>query len=310
MAHRPAVTVGHLLVVVLVREHPLRGALEDGELLDVVGDRRRDLEPARAGADEREALAADVDVVGPAARSGTTGPAKSSMPGMSGRWGWFSAPTALITANASSWSTDPSFAFTSTVQRPVRVVERGARDLGVEPAVRLDAVLVHHSPEVLRELGLLREVLGPVVGRLERVAVEVAADVDPRAGVAVVPPRAAGTAALLHDRERDARLRQPDPGEQPGLAAPDHDDVRIGLHVVGDLVAPGDRARVRAVEMEVLEEHLRDVDGDVGAGDELHHLDEELERRRWRELAPAVAIRARSPARARRRTSAFISSGM
>ena len=85
---------------------------------------------------------------------------------------------------------------------------------------------------------MLREVLGPVIGRFERVAVEVAADVDPSARVAVLPPGAAGTGVLLDDRERQARLRQADAGEQSGFAAPDDDDVRIVADVVGDLVAP------------------------------------------------------------------------
>ena len=64
-----------------------------------------------------------------------------------------------------------------------------------------------------------------MVGGLERVAVEVAADVDPRTRVAVLPPRAAGAAVLLDDGEGQPGLREADAGEQPRLAAPDDDHV-------------------------------------------------------------------------------------
>ena len=83
-----------------------------------------------------------------------------------------------------------------------RVVEGHGVDARVQPAVLLEVVRVHDPLEVGAQLGVLREVLGPVVGGLERVAVEVAADVDARTRVAVLPPRAAGTAVLLDDRER------------------------------------------------------------------------------------------------------------
>ena len=60
--------------------------------------------------------------------------------------------------------------------------------------------------EVGLQLGLLREELGPVVGRLEAVAVEVVADVDVRARIGVLPPRASHTCVLLDDGERYAEL--------------------------------------------------------------------------------------------------------
>ena len=66
--HRPPVTGRHLRVVQRVRQHPLGGPLEDRELLDLVGDGRRDLEAGGAGADEREPLAREVEPVGPACR--------------------------------------------------------------------------------------------------------------------------------------------------------------------------------------------------------------------------------------------------
>ena len=162
-------------------------------------------------------------------------------------------------------------------------------DARVPPAVRLEVVRVEDTPEVRPQLGMLGEVLGPVVGGFERVAVEVAADVDARARVAVLPPRAAGTAVLLDDRERQLRLGEPERGQQPRFAAADDDDVRVGAHVVGDLVGPRDRARVGTVEVQVLEEHRDDVVVERRAREERHHLADELVGRRRREHAPAVA---------------------
>ncbi len=42
MLHRPAHPVADLIVIHRVGEHPLRGALKDGEVLDIVGDGRGD----------------------------------------------------------------------------------------------------------------------------------------------------------------------------------------------------------------------------------------------------------------------------
>ena len=78
---RPLHAGPDLGVVVRVGEHPLRGALEHREVLDVVGDGGRDLESAGARADHRDALAASGRPSGPTPRSGTPGPAKSACPG-------------------------------------------------------------------------------------------------------------------------------------------------------------------------------------------------------------------------------------
>ena len=88
----------------------------------------------------------------------------------------------------------------------------------------LQLVLVEHALEVGAQLRLLAEVLGPVVRGLERVAVVVAPDVDARPRVPVLPPGAARAAVLLDDREGQTGLRQPDPGEDAGQTAADHDD--------------------------------------------------------------------------------------
>ena len=99
-------------------------------------------------------------------------------------------------------------------------------------------------------------------------------------------------------------------GEQPRLAAADDDDVRVGAHVVGDLVGPRDRARVGAVEVQVLEEHRDDVVVERRAREERHHLADQLVGRRRREHAPAVAEREDRRAAPTRAPSACSSSVM
>ena len=70
-----------------------------------------------------------------------------------------------------------------------RLVPRERRHRGAEAAVRTELVLVEHADEVVAQLGLLAEVLGPVVRRLERVAVVMTADVDARTRVRGSPTR-------------------------------------------------------------------------------------------------------------------------
>jgi hypothetical protein len=100
----------------------------------------------------------------------------------------------------------------------------------------------------------------------------VAADVDARAGIAVVPPRTARSTVLLDDRERQAGLRKPYAGEQARFAATDDDGLRVLTHGLGDLVAPRDGPGVAAVEVQILEEHRHGVRGHFGAREERHHL--------------------------------------
>ena len=54
MALRPLVARRHFRVIHAIRDDPLRGPLEDRQRPDLIGDRRRDLEAAGAGPDERE----------------------------------------------------------------------------------------------------------------------------------------------------------------------------------------------------------------------------------------------------------------
>ena len=82
--------------------------------------------------------------------------------------------------------------------------------------MRAKLIVIEHVDEVVAQLRLLAEVLGPVMRRLERVAVVMAPDVDPRAGVPVLPPGTARSLVFLDDDEGKAGLRQADPGEDAG----------------------------------------------------------------------------------------------
>ena len=210
-------------------------------MLDVGRDRRRDLEAARAGADHRDPLAGRGRRRGPSGPSGTTGRRTCPGPGMSGRFGRLSWPTAEITARADERrlgavggrARAPTTSPTSSSQSaPSTSVSH--RTCGSTPCLR------HHAVEVRLQLGLLREELGPVVARLEAVAVEVVADVDAGARIGVLPPGAADAGVLLDDRERDAGLLEPDAGEQARLAAADHHDrERVAGRGVGGRGRPG-----------------------------------------------------------------------
>src|SRR6267142_2249906 len=114
---------------------------------DVGGDRGNDLEATRAGADYGDALAPVADgVIPPCAVERR---ARRDRLGRAGRGADDDLP------------------------RSRAVVPTRGHDLGVPPDVARDVVARHHRREVRLDLGLSREVLGPVVTRLERVAVEV-----------------------------------------------------------------------------------------------------------------------------------------
>ena len=160
--HRPPVTRRHGGVVQRVGQHPLGRPLEDGELLDLVRDGRRDLEPGGAGADECEALAREVESVGPTRRV-------KGRPGEGVHAGEVGKPRDVQRADGADDETSledlrgrvrvPN----ADVPGARRLVPRERRHFGAEPAVGAELVLVEHTDEVVAQLWLLAEVLGPVV---------------------------------------------------------------------------------------------------------------------------------------------------
>ena len=275
VAQGPPLTGRHRRPVHRVGEHPLRGALIDGQRVHVLGDRRGDLEPAGAGADQGEPLPTDVEVVGPPRRverrpgEGVHALDVREPRDVQRADGTDDEPGAMVLV-------DPFRIAEADEPRAVVLVPHQTGDGGAEPAVRTQPVLVEDLGEVVPELGLPAVVLAPVVTRPERVAVLVAAHVDPGAGVPVLPPGPPRTVVLVDDGERQSGLGEADAGEDARLAAADHDDRGRRLDLLGDLVAPGDGAGVDPVELQVLEEHRDEPVGDGRPGEEGHQLLQEL----------------------------------
>ena len=220
MTQRPLHTGADLGVVVRIGEHPLRGPLEHGQVLDLPGDGRRYLESAGSRADQRHALAAQVYRVVP-------------LGGVKSR----SAEQFLARDRGEM---RPVELPDRTDDRPRRQRRRRAvaipgpngpsaagvvpgrlGDLGFPQHVPADVVAVHDALEVALQLGLLGEEVRPRIRRLEAVAVEMVADVNPCTGIGVLPPCSADPGVLLDDRERNAGLLEPNSGQQPRFSASD-----------------------------------------------------------------------------------------
>ena len=148
-----------------------------------------------------------------------------------------------------------------------------------------DVVLVHHSLEIRLQLRLFGEEVRPLIGRFEAVAVEVVGYVDSRAGIGVLVPGAADACVLLDDGERDARLLQPDPGQQSRLTASDDDD-REGVGLPRRRHEPC----VAAVELHLLEKHRHVLVGHRLTHQPIHHLVQEFGADRFGFGATAVPV--------------------
>ena len=98
---------------------------------------------------------------------------------------------------------------------------------GIEFHEFADAVFFRDAAEIGPQLVLRRIMLRPVVIRLEGIGIEVVRVVDAAAGIGVLEPGAAHIAVLVHDRERDACLLEPDRGQHAGHARADDQHAKI-----------------------------------------------------------------------------------
>ena len=211
MAQRPPHAGPDGGVVVRVREHPLRRPLEHGEAV-----RRSE---RWSGAIWNPLAPAPIMATRLPVRSTSwshraewnAGPAKVSAPSMAGTFGSVELADGgdhrpgrqdlLGPVGRTRARTDHVADSSSQVAPSTSVSQRTWAPI---------PCLSHDRLEVALELGLPGEVLGPVVARLEAVAVEVVADVDPGPGIRVLPPGSAHAGVLLDDGEGDAGLLQPD----------------------------------------------------------------------------------------------------
>ena len=287
MPQGPLDTGADLGVVVRVGKHPLRGALEDRQLPDVLGNGRSDLESGGAGAKHHDVLSREVDRVVPA--GGVEGIAGEAL-----RTGKVGNEWLVELAHRADHRSGPQHLVAAVGitngDRPIArvVVPRRRDDLSVEPDMFGDTVAVHYVDEVVLQLGLAREELRPVVGRLEAVAVEVVPDIDPGAGIAVLPPGSANSGVLLDHRVGNPGLLESDRSQQPGLPGADHDHRKIRASPGGG--PEFGLARIAAVETHLLQHHRHVLVTDVAGDQPGHHLLEagSIDRRRFGTAAIAI----------------------
>ena len=213
-------------------EAVVRRALEDGEVIGLRGDRRRGLDAARAGADEPDALAGEVDAIARPRCGEVDVTVEAIEPGDVGRDRGRQAPD-----RGHEIARRHRVVVVGADLPPVRrVVERGRGDAGGELDVAAQIEAIGDVVEVPLDLGLLRVTTRPLPLlrqlRRERVAVVVALGVAPRAGIAVPVPRAADTVAGLEDPDAQVQVvTELVERVETGEARADHDDVEVGLLV-------------------------------------------------------------------------------
>ena len=287
MPQRPLHTRADLGVIVRVGEHPLRGALEDGQLLDIGSDGRGHLEAGGAGADHHDVLARQIDRVVPA-RGVKRRPGEALGAGEVGH------ERLVELAHGADHRPRPQYLGAARGvadgHRPVTgVVVPGRRQhLGVEPDVLGHTAAFHHLGEVVLQLGLAGEELRPVIRRLEAVAVEVVAHIHPRTGIAVLPPGSAHARVLLDHRVGHPGLGQPDRGQQSGLSAADHDHWKLRAGACSGLELG--LAGVAAVESHLLGHHRHVLLAHLTGDQPRHHLLEAHRVDGLRFRAAAVAV--------------------
>ena len=202
-----------------------RRALEDGEVLGLLGDNRDQLHARRTGADDADPLTAEVDVV--------PRPAAGEQRGA--REGVHTLDVGFERRGEDARRGDDErrgerlarFGF----HRPRRVVlvERHRGDVGVEPDVAAQVQPIGDEVEVRLDLGLgghrlrphplLLDLVGEAVGVLD------ALDVAARTGIPVEQPGAADLVGPLDDDGPQAELSQPVQCIETGEPGTDHDRV-------------------------------------------------------------------------------------
>ena len=288
MTHRPNITFGNAAVVIHIREHPLRGALKNVEMRNLISNGRRNLESACTSTNLRDAFTRKVKIIGPAGR-------------MKRR------PVELFHARnighprciQRTGSTHDNICLNdicaavrcSHFDRPGRrrFVPCRFQHLSVEATLFVHPILTHHPFEVRPKFRLPTEVFAPVIRWLERVAVEVTTDVDAGTGIPVVAPCSSGTVGLLDDRVRNARLIEANSRQEPGLTASDHNDMKRVANLLRNLVFPRDCSAIGTIEMKVIGKHRYNCGIHRCRGHEVHEFFDQFGRRHLRFGATCIS---------------------
>ena len=176
---------------VATRHEPVARALEDGQLRGLRGDLGDELDRARARADHRHPLAAQIVAVVPPGRV----EAVARELALERRDGGL----VQLARGEDQRVRKKGARLRSRV--PLPVAPRAVGDVAVRDDQAVDPVLADDLVEVGQDVGLERAQPLPVAALGERERVEVARDVAGGAGVGVVEPGAAGAGRLLEDRD-------------------------------------------------------------------------------------------------------------
>ena len=221
-------TICQIGVIFEGRCQPVGGALEHQHLFRLLGDDGNELRGACTRADHCDALAREIDVVIPLGRV-------KRRPGERGATGNVGQLRSVQLARCIDDCIERvGVGATLPVDgvdlpRCRAVVELHGLHRGRELDHPAHAELVREAPEVVEQRGLSREVLRPVVALGERVAEQVAGDIDPAARVGVLQPGAADLRVLLVDDSVDTGLSQPVRRQQARHAGSDHGDTKRSI---------------------------------------------------------------------------------
>ena len=216
--------IEHGVAAVDAGHHPVRGALEQVQLLRLRGDRGHQLRGGRSGADHGDPLALQLGAVVPARgvqplaleviQTGDVGPARPAQrPG-----------AAHEEARAQHIA-----AVGSNAPMAGGCVEGGLGDLRAQPQMRQQPEASRHALHVGLDLGRAGEAPGPVGVGCEGVGIGRRRHIDVCAGVGVVPPGATQPGLLLQDHEVvDARALELDARTQARHACAEDHHLVIG----------------------------------------------------------------------------------